>query len=72
MPAIDPRQLGQEAQRAYDEAIKQMTDRAILDRVRAVHPHANTGPNALKAMVEDYNRLKADADKNASGNDPKA
>lgn len=53
-------QQRQDAQRAYDEAIKQMTDRHLFDRVRAAHPHANTGPDQLKAMQEDYQRLEAE------------
>lgn len=51
-----------DAQKAYDAAVEQMTDRHVYERVRAAHPHANTGPDALKAMQDDYNRLKAEAD----------
>ena len=54
-----------EGQKAFDEAVKQMTDRGLHDRVRAFHPHANTSPETAKAMLDDYNRLKADADKAA-------
>ena len=67
MTTQDAAKQREEAQHAYDEAIKQMTDRSIFDRVRAAHPHANTGPDALKAMVDDYARLKDEAAKAAAG-----
>jgi hypothetical protein len=56
----------EEGQKAYDEAVKQMIDRHIHDRVLAYHPHANANPDTAKAMLEDYNRLKAEADKAAA------
>ncbi len=49
-------------QKAYDDATATM-DRRLYERVRAWHPHANTGPDALKAMMDDYARVKADQDK---------
>lgn len=61
-----------EAQTAYDDTIKQMTDHRLYERVRAFHPHANTGPDALKAMIEDYNRLKADQEKATAATADKA
>jgi hypothetical protein len=56
-----------EAKRQHAEVVKQMTDHRLYERVRAFHPHADTGPDALKAMVEDYNRLKADQEKATAG-----
>jgi hypothetical protein len=52
-----------EGQKAYAAAIEKMTDHALFERVRSFHPHAEQSPEAVKVMEDDYNRLKADADK---------
>ena len=68
-PNVDPaaaQKRAEEGQKAYDEADKQMTDRQVYERIRAAHPHANQSPEAVKTMLDDYNRLKAEQDK-ASG-----
>jgi hypothetical protein len=65
MTTFDPVAAAKEAatnQKAYDDATATM-DRRLYERVRAFHPHANSGPDALKAMTDDYARLKADQDK---------
>jgi len=67
----EPTEQEVEAQKAYDAAVEKMTDAAILQRVKAYHPNANVGPDQLKAMQDDYDRLKAEADKAASEQDPK-
>lgn len=57
------------AKRAYDEAVTEMTDHGIAERVRAYHPHASSSEEAAKAMIEDYRRLVAERDKAAEGSD---
>lgn len=65
-PAEEAAKKAAEAQQAYDDAVKDMTDRAAFDHVRAFHPHANTGPDQLKAMVDDYARVKGEREKAAA------
>jgi hypothetical protein len=65
--AAAPADPAADAQKAYVEAIKSMTDRGLFDRVSAAHPHANTSAEHLKSMVEDYKRLEGERDKAAKG-----
>lgn len=56
-------QASAEGLKNYQDAIKQMTDRNLFDRVAAAHPHASTNAALLKAMVDDYKRLEGERDK---------
>lgn len=56
-----------DARKAYDDAVAKMDNAALRDRVVGVHRHAATNADALKAMVEDYDRLKGEADAAAAG-----
>lgn len=49
--------------KAHDEAVKAMTDYEVASRVRAVHLHAATSEEGIKAMREDYDRLVAEKTK---------
>jgi hypothetical protein len=55
--------------RRTEEAKAKMTDRHLEDRVRAFHPHAAQSDEAHKAMLDDYDRLAAEA-KEGSANKP--
>lgn len=64
MTTTDAAQPDAERQRRMDEATAAMKDEpALADRVRAAHPHLAETDDALKAALEDFNRLKEEQDK---------
>jgi len=46
-----------EVKRRADEASAKMTNSALAERVRSFHPNGLNSDDALKAMLDDYDRL---------------
>jgi hypothetical protein len=67
-PAPNPDQVAKDRERRAEEASKKLnTDPAIADRIRAAHPHMQESDDALKAAMEDFDRLVSQKNGGAKG-----
>jgi len=61
----EPTKSAEEIKQGYEDALKQMTNFAVRERVLAYHQAAANSEAATQAMLDDYNKLVAEADKKA-------